>query len=232
MTRELKTLMDRATDRADPFTPDPATLVAAGRRQVRKRRIAGSLTALAAVVVLAAGAAVAVDLQEPRSVAPAAQDHKPTPKPPPTGSAKLCTSSNGTVLGTEPWAWPAVVSIADRYGSASIRREPTTPRQRYAFCITQQDIAPTVPLGARGGILVRKTPIDAGSSVTTVFGRAYGKDVTVVVWTDDGQSGEGVVGSEFFVYRHIEARPWPGVTPTVLTRTIDAHGTLTAVGRW
>lgn len=236
MTRELKTLMDRATDRPESFTPDPATLVAAGRRQVRKRRIAGSIAALAAVVVLVAGAAVAVDLQEPRSIAPATQDRKPTPTPPPTGSAKLCTASNGAVLGTEPWAWPEVVSVSDLYGSASIRREPTATRYRhtarYAFCITQLGNAPTVPLGSRGGVLVRKSPIDAVSSVTTAFGRAYGRDVKVLVRTGDGKTGQAVVKSEFYVYRHIDAGPWPATKPTVVVQTFDARGNRTTVGRW
>jgi hypothetical protein len=234
MTRELKTLMDRATDRPEPFTPDPATLVAAGRRQVRKRRITGSLASLAAVVVLAAGAAAAVDLQEPRSVAPATQDRKPAPTP--IGSARLCTASNGAVLGNEPWAWPEVISISDLYGSASIRREPTATRYsytaRYAFCITQLENAPTVPLGARGGVLVRKSPIDAVSSVTTVFGRAYGTDVKVLVRTGDGKTGEAVVKSEFYVYRHIDAGPWPATKPTVVAQTFDARGNLTALVRW
>jgi hypothetical protein len=234
MTRELKTLMDRATDRPDSFAPDPAELVAAGRRRVRNRRITGSLAALAAVVVLAAGAAVAVDLQEPRSVAPATQDRKPAP--PPAGSYKLCTASNGQGLGDEAWAWPEVVSISDQYGSASIRREPKATRYsytaRYAFCITQPANAPTVPLGARGGVLVRKSPMDSGRSMTTVFGRAYGKDLKVVVQTGDGKSGYAVVKSDFYVYRHVEERPWPGPVPTVLAKTIEANGYVSAVGRW
>ncbi|HET6989598.1 MAG TPA: hypothetical protein VFI00_23425 [Kribbella sp.] len=234
MTRELKTLMDRATDRSYTFTPDPATLVAAGRRQVRKRRIIGSLSALAAVVGLTAGAAVAVDLQEPRSVAPATQDRKPTPTT--VGSVRLCAASNGAVFGDDAWAWPEVVSISDQYGSASIRREPKPTRYsytaRYAFCTTQLKNAPTAPLGARGGVLVRKTPIDSTSSVTTVFGRAYGKDVKVLVRTGDGKSGEAVVKSEFYVYRHIDAGPWPGTGPTVVAQTLDARGNLTALGRW
>jgi hypothetical protein len=236
MTRELKTLMDRATDRSDTFTPDPATLVAAGRRQVRKRRITGSLAALAAVVILATGAAVAVDLPGPGSVAPATQHHQPTRPPSAVGSVRLCTASNGAVFGDEAWAWPEILSISDQYGSASIRREPKPARYRYtaryAFCTTQLENAPTVPLGARGGVLVRKTPIDAASSVTTVFGRAYGKDVKVLVRTGDGKSGEAVVKSEFYAYRHVDAGPWPGVKPIVVAQTFDARGTLTSLGRW
>ena len=118
-------------------------------------------------MVLAAGAAVAVDLQE------TAQRCAGDPGPPAdtgtrtVGSVRLCTASNGAVLGTEPWAWPEVVSISDQYGSASIRREPTATRYRYtaryAFCITQLRNAPMVPLGGRGGVLVRKSPIDAGA---------------------------------------------------------------------
>ncbi|MGY4768144.1 hypothetical protein ACXC9Q_14625 [Kribbella sp. CWNU-51] len=236
MTRELKTLMDRATDRPAPFTPDPATLVAAGRRQVRNRRITGSLAALAAVVVLAAGATVAVDLQGPHGVAPATQDRKPRSTPSPVGSVKLCTASNGAVYAYEAWAWPEVVSISDQYGSASIRREPTATRYRYtaryAFCTTQRANALRVPLGSRGGVIVRKSPIDSGHSVTTVFGRAYGNPQKVVVQTGDGQNGEATIKSEFYVYRHVEPQPWPGREPMVVATTIGPTGSVTSVGRW
>jgi hypothetical protein len=229
MTDDLKTLMDRATERPAAFTPDPASLVATGRRRVRKRRITGSLAGVAAVAVLAAGVTVAVDLREPRSTAPAS---RPTEA---SQSTKLCTTSNGSVLGDEAWGWTEVLSISDNYGSASIREAPKEPRnyvRNYAFCITQPKDGPAVPLGGRGGVLLRKTPIDARSSMTTVFGRAYGTGMKVVVQTGDGKSGEAVVKSEFYLYRHVEARPWPGTMPTALTRTVDANGNLSAIGRW
>ena len=139
------------------------------------------------------------------------------------------------MLGDDAWGWTEVVAISDRYGSASIREAPKEPRNyivNYAFCVTQPTAGPAVPLGARGGVLLRKTPIDARSSVTTVFGRAYGVGMKVLVQTGDGKSGEAVVKSDFYLYRHVEARPWPGVTPTALTRTVDANGNISAVGRW
>lgn len=229
MTDELKTLMDRATERPVSFTPDPASLVATGRRRARRRRITGSLAGVAAVAVLAAGAMVAVDLQKSDRAAPAS---RPTES---EQSTKLCTTSNGTVLGDRAWGWAEVVSISDRYGSASIRRAPEEPHNyvvNYAFCITQPTNGSAVPLGGRGGVLLRKTAIDSRSSVTTIFGRAYGSGMKVVVQTGDGKSGEAVVKSEFYLYRHVEARPWPGVTPTALTRTVDANGNISAIGRW
>ena len=234
MTRELKNLMDRATERPDFFfSPDPAELVVAGRRRVRNRRLAGSIAAL---VLLVAGVTVAIDLQDPRGVAPATQPStSPTGPNRPQDAYKLCTASNGRPLGSGAWAWEEVLSLTDEHGSASIRREPGQKNPHvamYAFCITQPSAATSVPTGGRGGILLRKSPIDSGSSVTTVFGRAYGEAMKVVVATGDGQTGEGVAKSDFFVYRHVEARPWPGVTPTAVVRIYDARGKLDAVGKW
>ena len=231
MTRELKNLMDRATERPDMFMPNPGELVAAGRRRVRNRRLAGSLAA--ALVLLFGGVTVALDLQVPRGVTPATQ--------PSTGpnrqqdNYKLCTASNGRVLGPEAWAWSEVLAISDDYGSASIRREPGEKNASiamYAFCVTQPDVALAAPTGGRGGVLLRKSPIDSARSMTTVYGRAYGEAMKVIVDTGDGKSGEGVAKSDFFVYRHVEARPWPGAMPTAVIRIYDARGRLDAVGKW
>ncbi|MFG1818332.1 hypothetical protein ACGFIF_31530 [Kribbella sp. NPDC049174] len=234
MTRELKNLMDRATERPDSFTPNPAALVAAGRRRVRNRRLAGSL--VAALVLLFAGVTVVLDLQDLRGVDPAAQPTTaPTGPNRPQDNYKLCTASNGRVLGSEAWAWSEVLAITDDYGSVSIRRQPGEKNAAiamYAFCVTQPEVALSVPTGGRGGVLLRKSPIDATRSMTTVFGRAYGEAMKVVVETGDGQSGEGVAKADFFVYRHIEARPWPGAMPTAVIRIYDARGRLDAVGKW
>ena len=233
MTRELKNLMDRATERPDIFLPNPEKLVAAGRRRVRNRRLAGSL---AAVVLLFAGVTVALDLQDPPGVAPATQPSTgPTGPSRPQDNYKLCTASNGRTLGSEVWGWSEVLAISDDYGSASIRREPgekNASLAMYAFCVTQPTAAANAPTGGRGGMLLRKSPIDSKRSMTTVFGRAYGEALKVVVDTGDGKTGEGVAKSDFFVYRHIEARPWPGVMPTAVIRIYDARGGLDAVGKW
>jgi hypothetical protein len=226
MTRELKNLLDRATERPDSFVPNPEKLVAAGRRRVRNRRLAGSLATL---VVLLAGATVALDLQDPRDVDPADSPDRPQ------DAYKLCTASNGRVLGSDAWSWEEVLSSTDEYGSASIRRQPgerNAAVAMYAFCTTQQAAALAAPTGGRGGVLVRKTPIDATRSLTTVFGRAYGEALRVEVATGDGQVGEGVARSDFFVYRHVEPRPWPGVMPTAIVRIYDARGRLDALGKW
>jgi hypothetical protein len=242
MTRELKTLMDRATERPDVFLPNPADLVAAGRRRVRNRRLTGALATLAAVVLVLAGVTVVLDLQDPRDAPTAIQpstNTTPSPSPPGPDRAddgyKLCTASNGRVLGSEAWAWTEVLGSSDEYGSVSIRRQPGQENAHlamYAFCITQRAATASVPTGGRGGILLRKTPIDSSSSMTTVFGRAYGQSMKVLVETGDGKTGEGVAKADFFVYRHIEARPWPGPMPTATVRIYDPNGTLTAFGRW
>lgn len=230
MTRDLKTLMDRATDRPDVFTPDPAALVSAGRRRARSRRIATSLTALAAVVILAASGRAAVELHDPRGADPA---NRSTSRP--QDADKLCTRSNGTLLGAEAWAWTEVVAISDQYGSASIRQAPKengNPFATYAFCISQPAQGPNPPLGNRGGVLVRKTAVTARSSVTTVFGRVYRPGTRVTVLTGDGKTGDAVIRSEFYVYRHLEAQPWPGTMPALTTQAFDAQGNLEAVGKW
>lgn len=240
MTRELKTLMDRATERPDTFMPNPAELVAAGRRRVRNRRLTGALATLAAVVLVFAGVTVVLDLQDPRDTPPASQPTTNTTPDPgipdrPEDAYKLCTASNGRVLGSEAWAWTEVLGSRDQYGSVSIRREPSEKSAAvamYAFCITQPTASVSVPTGGRGGILLRKTPIDANSSLTTVVGRAYGQSMKVVIDTGDGKTGEGVTKADFFVYRHIEARPWPGLMPTATVRIYDPSGALTAYGRW
>jgi len=226
MTRELKNLMDRATDRPDLFIPDPAKLVSAGRRRVRNRRLAGSLATL---VMLFAGVTVAIDLQDTQGAEPAGT---PTPSRP-QDAYKLCTTSNGTALADEAWSWDEVLASTDEYGSASIRKTPGKEYPMYAFCITQRVRATSVPTGGRGGILLRKSPIDRTRSVTTVFGRAYGEQMRVLVDTGDRKSGEGVARSDFFVYRHVELRPWPGGwKPTATVRIYDANGHLDAFGKW
>jgi hypothetical protein len=239
MTRELKTLMDRASERPDTFMPDPADLVAAGRRRVRNRRLTGSLATLAAVVLVSAGITVVLDLQDPRDAPSAAQPTITTPSPPGPDRSddayELCTASNGRVLGSEARAWAEVLSSTDEYGSASIRRQPGEENASiamYAFCITQPTASASVPTGGRGGILLRKTPVSSESSVTTVFGRAYEPSIRVDVLTGDGKTGNAVIKSEFFLYRHLEPRPWPGPVPTATVRMYDKDGNLNAWGNW
>jgi len=239
MTRELKNLMDRATERPEPFTPNPDNLVAAGRRRVRNRRLTGSVAALAAMVLVFAGVSVALDLQDPRDVPPATLPTTittPSPSPNrPEDAYTLCTASTGKSLGSVPWSWDEVVAITDQWGSASIRRQPGQKNPAvamYAFCLTQPDKTPNVPTAARGGIVLRKTPVDSRSSVTTVFGRAWDPVIRVDVLTGDGTKGNAVVESKFFLYRHLEPRAWPGPMPTATVRMYDSYGNLNALGQW
>jgi hypothetical protein len=224
MTRELKILLDRATDRPLPFSPDPNKLIAAGRSRARRRRIVGSVATLAAVAVVAAGAAVAVDLQDPQSVAPASRS---AGKP----ADILCTTSTGHSLRDgEIKGWVEVISVKDRNGAAWILRKPDNTV--YSYCVNGARGVPNVPLGGRGGVLVRKTPINAKSSLVTVFGVVRTSTVRVVVQTGDGVSDDANLKQQFYIYRHVEPYPWPGPLPTVLAKALDANGSITSLGRW
>ncbi|MGW6279936.1 hypothetical protein [Kribbella sp. NPDC055071] len=223
MTRELKMLLDRATERPLPFSPDPTKLIAAGRRRTRNRRIVGSIATVAAVAVVAAGVAVAVDLQD-RRVAPATQ---PAPKPADT----LCTTSTGRILhDAEVEGWEQMASVKDRNGTGWIMRKPD--RTQFAYCVTGTRGVPNVPLAGRGGVLVRKSPLDEKSSLLTVFGVAHGATVRVLVQTGDGVSGDAILKGKLYIYRYVEPYPWPGPLPTVETKGLAANGYSTFLGHW
>jgi hypothetical protein len=217
MTGDLKHLMDRATTRPDAFVPDAAGLVDTARRRQRKRRLTGSLTALAAVIGLVAGGTVALKLHG---------DETPVAAKP--SDYRLCTLSTGRAI-KGAWSWQPEIEVKDKYGTASVRRAPGSSRQ-WAFCISQPSYAPHAPLGARGGVLLRKSPISDTSSMTTVFGPTY--DGGGVMVQTDRDIGHAEVKNGFYIYRHVDARPWPGPTPTATVQLQASNGTVTAVGRW
>ncbi|MFK4086999.1 hypothetical protein ACI2LF_23020 [Kribbella sp. NPDC020789] len=248
MTHELKALMDRGSDRPNHyFAPDPAAILAAGRRRSRVRGLAVGSTLLAALIVLAAGALVVLPDQD----APVAglpdrvQD-----------SYKQCDTSSGRRLGKDSWAWPEIMTLTDEYGSASLRRDPNDPN-RVAYCVTQPDApAGYLPLAQSRGIVVRMTPIDPGSSVTTVFGRVYvhaGGTVLVAVGKDGNRVlphhlkdtaeagttaaalskfGEARISGTYFAYRIVRQQPWPGDQPVVTVASYQPAGNMINYGTW
>lgn len=241
MTRELKALMDQESDRSDHyFTPDPAAILAAGRRRNRRHNLGVAATVLTALVVLTAG----VSLFLPEDDAPVAglpgrsQD-----------AYKQCDTSSGRRLGKDSWNWPAIVNLTDDYGSASLRRDPNDP-DRVAYCVTQPD--PPVgelPLGQRNGILVRKSAVEENSSVTSVYGRVYQPDARVVVKVATvvdrnkldasryqvsvpSEPGTATIGGTYYLYRVVEDAPWPGYRPSVSVTTFTASGLRVIAGTW
>jgi hypothetical protein len=76
MTSDLKDLMDRATERLDPFMPDTERLVAAGRRRARIRRtMVGAATA--SVVATGRPTGTGPGAARPPDRGPAGDAHRP-----------------------------------------------------------------------------------------------------------------------------------------------------------
>ncbi|WP_405061658.1 hypothetical protein OG474_08400 [Kribbella sp. NBC_01505] len=244
MTLELKDLMDRESDRADNyFTPDPAMILAAGRRRRRNRRLGIGATLVTACAVLTAG--VGLIVQEHREDAPVAGGSGR-----PQDAYNECDTSSGTRLGKNSWTWPEVKTLTDEYGSASLRRDPDDPNQ-VVYCVTQPK-APTgdLPLGQSKGIIVRKTPVNERLSVTTVFGRTYAeRGGTVMVALGDSADtpfpghltpdytvvaklGEATVVETYFIYRQTENSAWPGPRPKVAVASYQMKGWLYNQGKW
>jgi hypothetical protein len=230
MTRELKLLLDRATERPEPFSPDPNRLIAVGRQRRRNRRIAGSVATLAAVAVVAGGVTVALDLQNPRGVAPASQSQ--------SQADTLCTTSNGLRLDpVEVITWEPVMSVQDDFGTSWIRRSSDDNKwggvYQYAYCVNHVNGAPNAVLPGRGGSLVRRTPIDGKHSTTTVFGTLHGPAVKASVrTTSDGFTGYAVVQKGFYIYRHVEPQPWPGRAASLVITTEAANGKPRSIRIW
>ncbi|MEU4191417.1 hypothetical protein AB0E69_05940 [Kribbella sp. NPDC026611] len=217
MTNELKNLMDRASTRPDVFVPDAASLVATARVRQRRRRITGALMTVAVVLGTAAGGLTAVKLSGAGDVSVAGRP----------SDYRLCTVSTGRAI-KGAWSWEVLAEVKDKYGSASVRRSGG----QYAFCVSQPSSAPYAPLGNRGGILLRKSPINDTSSMTTVFGPAPSSDVTVTVQTGLEQAGNAEVKNGFYIYRHVDPVRWPGATPTATVEIRTQSGMLIGHGTW
>ncbi|GAA1668587.1 hypothetical protein GCM10009745_08770 [Kribbella yunnanensis] len=243
MTRELKALMERESDRSDHyFAPDPAAILAAGRRRNRVRNLRVAATVLTALVVLTAGTGLILQEDEaPVAGLPGRVED----------SYKQCDTSSGRRLGKDSWGWPEITTIVDGYGSASLRRDPNDP-DRVAYCFTQPE-APTalVPLAQRKGIVVRVTPINPRNRVVTVMGRVYVRDggkVLVAVGNSGDKLlpsfikqttfatvvpfGEAEIAGTYYVYRVVQQAPWPGPQPLVSVASYQPDGYMISRGTW
>ncbi|MFB6726405.1 hypothetical protein ACFCV3_39920 [Kribbella sp. NPDC056345] len=243
MTKELKALMERESDRSDHyFTPDPEAIVAAGRRRNRVRNLGVAASVLTVLVVLTAGTGLVLQQREaPVAGLPSRlQD-----------AYKQCDTSSGRRLGKESWTWPEVRSAIDDYGSASLRRDPDNPDQ-VAYCVTQPDVpAGFLPLAQRKGIVVRVTPIDSKTRVVTVAGRTYVSDGGTVLVAVGGIGqrllpvnskittfasptvvGEASIAGTYYLYRTVQHAPWPGPQPEVSVASYQPSGHRISFGTW
>jgi hypothetical protein len=245
MTKELKALMERESDRPDHyFAPDPAAILAAGRRRSRVRNLTAGTTVLTALVVLVAGAILVLPKQQDAPVAglpTRAQD-----------AYKQCDTSNGRRLGKDSWAWPEIVTLMDDEGSASLRRDPADPN-RVAYCVTQRAaVSDSLPPGGDHGIMLRITPVDTQRSVVTVFGRTYTGDggTVMVVFgknsrvlmpanlkvkslsTAAATVGQAKITGTYYALRIIQPIPWPGERPQVTVASYRQDGVRINIGTW
>lgn len=135
MTRELKDLMDRATDRPSPHMPDVDHLLAEGNRSVRKRQLMATLATAVAVAVVAGGTTFALNNSNQSAPEPA----KSPTQAPVVKRSTICEPpqrpSSGPPQATDADRWPeVVVSAQDPDGTVSVRR--SADGRDLAFCAT------------------------------------------------------------------------------------------------
>ncbi len=243
MTRELKALMERESDRSDHyFAPDPEAILAAGRRRSRVRTLGVAATVLTVLVVLTAGTGLVL---QQREVPVAGLPNRPQ------DAYKQCDTSSGRRLGKESWTWPEVRTAIDSYGSASLRRDPDNPDQ-VAYCVTQPDVpVGFLPLAQSKGIVVRVTPIDSKTRVVTVAGRTYVHDggmvlvavggigerilprnSKVITYAAKASVGQAGISGTYYLYRTVQHAPWPGTQPEVSVASYQPNGHMISFGTW
>ncbi|WP_020386877.1 hypothetical protein [Kribbella catacumbae] len=167
-TRDLHDLLDSASERRDPFTPDPAALATAGRRRARTHRAMTSgaiaLVAASALVVASLVGAALKETSPPAADAPAPDRAAPA-------HTDLCSLSDnyaGTARN-HPWTrqvatyWTTkVLEVADEDGTMTVRQSPDGTQ--YAYCVAGVPVD-GVPTGGTGsavvneGIITRETEI-------------------------------------------------------------------------
>jgi hypothetical protein len=222
MTRELKDLMDRATDRPTPHIPDVDHLLAAGNRSVRKRQLMGALATAVAVAVVAGGTTLALNNSTQSSPAPAA-----SPPQEQYAVRTICEPAKAPPERPEvdnADRWPQViVSDQDPDGTVSVRR--SADGRDLAFCATLGYVSGANQyfgsLGAyRAGKLTAAetihrfnapgcgTPERINCNGTTYsFAGKLPSGVTRVTAELEGNRTEGVVRDGYYAYRLFRSRP-------------------------
>jgi hypothetical protein len=137
MTTELKTLMDRATERPTSFAPDVEQLVAQGKHRTRVHRILVSATVAATAATAVVFALLLGDLGTTRTTPrPAASPAQPA------AVTDLCAKSDDFFRTVNNDAWrtkvvatwtDTVVEVTDADGSMTVRRSPDGTQ--YAYCV-------------------------------------------------------------------------------------------------
>lgn len=154
-THDLRDLLGAASERSELFRPDPAVLVAAGRRRARNHQVALTVAVFGLVVSVSLAGLFGVDAMGDQPL-PAA-----TPNPGPPMSTELCARADdflGTA-GSVVWrrageSWTGeVLRLADSDGATTVRRSPDG--SQYAYCHA------SVPTGGQPAGGLDLTLIDA-----------------------------------------------------------------------
>ncbi|GAA0948359.1 hypothetical protein GCM10009554_45880 [Kribbella koreensis] len=238
MTRQLKELMDEATDRP-AFTPDVDRLVATGRRQVRKRRLLTSIATAAAVALLAGGITVALTTTNQSAPAPAVNGPKPV------APVSFCETDKVAAprppSSTDPTRWSEVVLVTDDAdGTTSVRLSPATGQ--IAYCTTWLGIEGstrkprptgywTIPLG-RINMVHKFEATGCGSAarkdcdgISIGFAGRLPKRVTRVTLVGNGQTVDAVLSNGFYVGRYFAPRSSGQYVP-IMVKMYVASGKL------
>ncbi len=240
MTRELKDLMDRATDRPTPHIPDVDLLLAAGNRSVRKRQLMGALAV--AVAVVAGGATLALNNSNQSAPGPAG-----SPPQEPYAVRTLCEPAKAPPAHPEvdnADGWPQViVSDQDPDGTVSVRR--SADGRDLAFCATVGYVSGANQsfgsLGAyRAGKLTAAetihrfnapgcgTPERINCNGTTYsFAGKLPSGVTRVTAELEGNRTEGVIRDGYYAHRVFMSRPNVNIKEVpIKMRMFDSTGRL------
>ncbi|MGZ0151315.1 hypothetical protein ACXJJ3_29970 [Kribbella sp. WER1] len=174
---DLKTLMDQATDRREPFTPDVGELVAAGRHRTRVRRVvlgAAAAAACAMVAVLLTGP-LRITRSEPQpAVTPTVTR--------PVAVTDLCAKSDDffRTANDDPWrakvvrTWTdKVLEVTDADGAVTVRRSPDGTQ--YAYCVAGVPIQGK-PVGGFGAALVNTGIVTRQDQIQRYWSMACGNE--------------------------------------------------------
>jgi hypothetical protein len=240
MTRQLRELMQEATDRP-AFTPDVDQLLATGRRQTRRRQLLTSIVAVAAVALVAGGITIAVTTTNGSAPAPAVNP------PEPVDPVSLCETDKVAAprppTSTDPTKWSELVLVTDDAdGTTSVRMSPATGK--VAYCTTWLGIKGTTqkprPTGYYTLSLGRLNMVHkfeatgcGGAARSDCDGTSIGfagrlpTGVTRVALVGTDQTVEALLGKGFYVGRFFAPRSTGRYVP-IMVKMYVASGKL----RW